>query len=217
MASFILDERIIYPYLVPNIYSWHSVCICTRARGASVKLRRYKKHVTCTTCNDKTLDKCYVPKAFEFKCFKMSKLGASDHHSVLLLPKIHRLTDHSNKPKKIGKQIWSVDNISKLQNCLDKTEWSVFLDNPEQTTNYLLYYADQTIPTTTVKQRHDKPWMSNKIRKLLADRQPALRDGNGQSCKQLQREIQHNISELAADIDSKLQSDSRTATLKFQD
>ena len=123
--------------------------------SASVKLHRYKQNVTCTTRNDKTLDKCYAPKAFEYKCFKMPKLGASDHHSVLLLPKNHRLTDHTSRPKKITKQIWSAENISKLQNCLDDTEWSIFFQNPsvetqaEQITDYLQYCVDQTIHSQT--------------------------------------------------------------------
>ena len=189
--------------------------------SASIKLRRYKQYVSCTTRQNKTLDKLYALHSYRYKSYKQPQLGNSDHHSVLLLPYNHRLTDHRTKPRKITKQLWSDDNIKTLQSCLDDTDWSVFLQNPsvsvqtEEITDYLLYCIQQNIPSKTVNQHHDKPWMNGKIRRLLSQRHEALTDQDDVTYQatqqQIQREIRYAKQLMGRQVDEKFQSDTKSA------
>ena len=189
--------------------------------SASINLKRYKQYVNCTTRNNKTLDKLYTLHDYQYKSYKKPQLGNSDHHSVLLLPYNHRLSGHRTKPKKITKQLWSDDNIKALQNCLDDTDWSVFFDNPsvsvqaETIKDYLLYCIEQNIPTQTVYQHHDKPWMNTTIRQLLSKRQQALQnhdDATYRNCQQqIQQEIRYAKRQIGKQVDEKFQSDAKSA------
>jgi hypothetical protein len=75
--------------------------------------------------------------------------------------------------------------------------------------------VEQSIPTITVRQHLDKPWMNNSIRKLLAERQSALRDIDTITTKRLQTTIQHSIRyakrSLAHKIDNKFKSNTKSA------
>lgn len=89
--------------------------------SASIKLKKIQAACPRPHSNNKILGKCYTHEKFSLKDYKLPVLGASDHSSVLILPKDHKqFTTHQFKF--IKKKIWSGDNISKLLNCLDATD-----------------------------------------------------------------------------------------------
>ena len=89
--------------------------------SVSINLPRFKQQVTCTTRNDRTLDKCYVTtKANAYKCYKLPSLGTSDHDAVMMIPKYTPTC--KSQPTYITKQLWSSDNMEKLIDCLEDTD-----------------------------------------------------------------------------------------------
>ena len=182
--------------------------------SAYIKLPRFKQQVTCTTRENKTLDKCYVTSRAQcYKSIKLPPLGSSDHNTVFLLPKYTPVS--KSTPKQITKQIWSTSNIDKLLNCLEDTDWATLLNNDdinatEKFSSYILFCIEQCIPSITVRDRNDKQWMNGKIRRLVAERCSALSNNDTTAVRDLktaiQREIRHAKTEYAKSIESKLKS-----------
>jgi hypothetical protein len=166
--------------------------------SASVKLPRYNQQVTSSTRKNRTLDKCYASVSKNvYKCYKLPKLGTSDHDAVMLLPKYtHK---HKYQPVHITKQLWSCDNIAKLADCLDSTDWATLLSDTDVTgqvavfTDYLNFFIDVCIPTVTVRNRSDKSWMNGKIRRLVAQRCKAVYNNDVDTIKHLRSQIQREI------------------------
>jgi hypothetical protein len=190
--------------------------------SATIRLKRYKQHVNIPTRKNKTLDKCYTQNKYTYNAYKLPAIGASDHTSVLLLPHNHR-ADNTNKPKYIHKRLWSNENILKLQNCLDMTDWSAIINCATDTidsattafNSYLTYCIDECVPLIQMKNRNDKPWINPTIRKLLQLRCTALRNRDYTQLKhirtKLQREIRLAKRQQARATESKFNNDPKSA------
>ena len=90
------------------------------------------------------LDECYVTaKTDIYKCCNLPPLGTSDHDAVMMIPRYSPAC--RSQPIYISRQIWSNDNIEKLIDRLDDTDWSVILSDSdtihEQTTAFSDYLS----------------------------------------------------------------------------
>jgi hypothetical protein len=167
--------------------------------SAQLNLPRLKQQVNCPTRNGKTLDKCYVSiKTDSYKCNRLPPIGISDHDSVLLIPMYTPVS--KSTPTFTTKQIWSAENIEKLIDCVEDTDWPVLLSDTDDVstqtsvfTSYLNFCISTCIPIVKIKERNDKPWMNGKIRRLVADRCRAIKINDITEVKQLQSVIQREL------------------------
>ena len=151
------------------------------------------------------LDKCYVTaKTDIYKCCNFPPLGTSDHDAVMMNPRYSPAC--RSQPIYISRQIWSKDNIEKLIDRLDDTDWSVIFSDldtiHEQTTafsDYLSFCIDVCIPNVNVRNRCDKPRMNGNIRRLVAERFHALNSYDRDQVRHLQSVIQCEIILASAD------------------
>ena len=110
-------------------------------------------------------------------------LGRSDYNSIVLTPK------QFVAPKGVNGTIFrsklNNTNLSRLHNCLKNTKW-VDVYNctsvDEKTTifcNKVLTHLDSIVPVTSCRMNtKDKPWMTSRIKSLIAKRQKAWKSGN---------------------------------------
>jgi hypothetical protein len=167
----------------------------------SVDIKRPKlyQQVTATTKLNRTLDKLYIRKKDSYKCYKLPRIGNSDHHPVVLLPKYTPVSKSTTRTEKISVRDWSSDNISKLICSLETTEWDTLLDEEDINcqvdilTDYLSFCLDDCIPSVRKPLRHDKPYINAKIRKLLATRHCALITNDSTLLKSLNHSIQSEL------------------------
>ena len=93
---------------------------------ASIKLPPYHQHVSCTTRGDRTLYKCYSKISDVYKTYKLPRIGRSDHHPVVLIPK-YKPVSPSNITPVIATRNWSNENSDKLFCALETTDWSALV------------------------------------------------------------------------------------------
>ena len=85
-----------------------------------------------------------------------------------------------NQPTYITKQLWSSDNMEKLIDCLEDTDWPIIFSDPDINdqasifTDYPNLCIKQCILSVKVRNRCDKLWMNGNIRRLIAQRRQAL-------------------------------------------
>lgn len=65
-------------------------------------LKGFQQYVTCTTCQGRTLDKCYGSVPDAFRSIALPPLGTTDHHTILLAPSY---TPVIRREKKVIKNI----------------------------------------------------------------------------------------------------------------
>ena len=91
-------------------------------------LPRYKQHVDCATCNDKTLDQCYTVHTNAYNALVRAPLGESDHSTVLLIP-TYRQKLRTIKPTKKVVRKMTDDSYDVLRGCFDCTDWNMFKES----------------------------------------------------------------------------------------
>jgi hypothetical protein len=101
-------------------YPSSTIMVMGDFNSCSVNLSKYQQYVTCTTRNDKMLDKCYINKNVSYKCARLPPLGKSDHDSIFLYSSYN--PHHDCNRKIITKQIWSSENMEKLLTCMEMTD-----------------------------------------------------------------------------------------------
>mgnify|MGYP001795631533 FL=1 len=164
----------------------------------NLKLPNYKQQVTCTTRGHRTLDKCYIKHKNAFKCFKLTQLGNSDHHPVVLLPR-YKPVSKSPSAKTTMVRDWSKSNSEKILCAIETTDWELFADIPdinkrvEHLTDYLNFCLNDCVPLIERQIRPDKAWMNGKIRSLLAHRHSALTNQQHHELPTIKANLQREI------------------------
>ena len=133
-----------------------------------------KQHVTCPTRGANTLDHCYCKLKDAYKSHARSALGNSDHNSVLLVP-THKQKSKQSAPVTQSVQSWSESAVSRLNNCLDTTDWNVFKDTcvdindlTYTVCSYINFCIDNCIPTRNVtRHNNNKVWFDRDLKKKM--------------------------------------------------
>ncbi|CAJ1076957.1 uncharacterized protein LOC125983400 [Xyrichtys novacula] len=146
-------------------------------------LPKFYQHVKCTTRGDKTLDKVYSNIKLGYRAKPLPHLGQSDHLSLLLIPAYAPLRKSTPTITKTV-TTWPDGASQQLQDCLDRTNWEVFLHHDlEIFTGSVLGYIQHCIATVTVEKQiriypNQKPWMTREVQQLLRERNTAFRSGD---------------------------------------
>ena len=158
-------------------------------------LPNYKQYVTCKTCGDNTLDRCYgnIPQAYT--CRILPSLGRSIHNMVQLVPR-YRQRLKTNKPQRKQIKKWTADACQLLNGCFDCTDWDVFFEASsslaealDTVTSYIHFCTDMLVPQKEVLiYPNRKPWITDHTGILLKQRQAKLREGDTQAVKDLQKQ-----------------------------
>ena len=134
-----------------------------------------------------------------YKTYKLPKIGRSDHHPVVLLPK-HKPVSRSNTTPVITTRNLSSENSDKVLCALETTDWSELVSNESDAStkcdiisDYISFCYDDCIPLVNKVMRHDKTWMTAKIQRLLIARSAALTYHDHIALNQLQSKIQYQI------------------------
>jgi hypothetical protein len=143
----------------------------------NIKLPNYVQQISCSTRGNNTLDKCYLKIKDAFKCYKLPKLGNSDHHPILLIPKASQKNSSEAAPSTSYMRDWCSSNTDKLICELENTDWNLLASQhqsninkqAELITDYISYTFESCIPMIEKKIKPDKAWMNRKIRKLLTE------------------------------------------------
>lgn len=166
----------------------------------NIKLPKYKQQVTCSTRQDKTLDKCYIKLKNAYKNYKLDRLGNSDHNPILLIPKYKPISKQKSEKVKIPVRVWSDDNSEKLLCSLETTDWDELTsqvvevsEKADIITDYISFCIDDCIPTVERVITNDKTWVNGKIRTLFHARSAALKDQDRTKLKTLKAETQYEI------------------------
>ena len=85
------------------------------------------QYVTCQTCNNHAIDRCYcnIPRAY--KSSSLPGLGRPLHNTVHLLP-AYRQRPKTSKPLSRQAKRWIMEAIDAFNTCFDDSDWDVFFD-----------------------------------------------------------------------------------------
>lgn len=116
-------------------------------------LPNFVQYVQCSTRGKNTLDYVCSNLKQAYRAVPLPHLGMSDHLSLLLAPAYTPLRKKS-KPATKNIQIWPEGALSQLQDCFERTEWSIFdhLDLQEHTETVLFYIKNCTDSVTVEKR-----------------------------------------------------------------
>ena len=127
-------------------------------------------------------------------------LGNSDHSSVLWEPSSHQSTKEPTIPQYSRR--FPDSGIREFGRWITQQTWQEVLEAEGTDNKCDIFYdmvwekIDEIFP---LKKRRthprDKPWMTNKIKALIAERQKAHQLGNNERRKQLARTISHEINQ----------------------
>ncbi|XP_072042807.1 uncharacterized protein [Amphiura filiformis] len=127
----------------------------------------------------------------------LSALGKSDHISIMWKP-LEYVAKHSNVKRTYRSM--KEHQIREFGNWIQHKDWTNVLNasNTQQKADALyesLHGAVESFfPLTTVKvHNNNKPWMSDKIKKLVKKRQLAFSTGNNEVYKKLRNKVQREI------------------------
>ena len=164
-------------------------------------LPNYKQYVTCKTCGDNTLDRCYgnIPQAYTSRI--LPSLGRSIHNMVQLVPR-YRQRLKTNKPQRKQIKKWTADACQLLNGCFDCTDWDVFFEASsslaealDTVTSYIHFCTDMLVPQKEVLiYPNRKPWITDHTGILLKQRQAKLREGDTQAVKDLQKAVSREVT-----------------------
>lgn len=103
-------------------------------------LPNFVQYVQCFTRGKNTLDHVYSNLKQAYRAVPLPHLGMSDHLSLFLVPAYTPLRKKS-KPATKNIKIWPERALSQLQDCFERTEWSILdhLDLQEHTETVLFY------------------------------------------------------------------------------
>ncbi|KAJ8022010.1 hypothetical protein HOLleu_39377 [Holothuria leucospilota] len=101
------------------------------------------------------------------------------------------------KPNVIEVNRWADDAVSKLQGCLESTDWSVFVDaNPELSdlvdvvSSYIQFCRENSIPTKKVKvSPNNKPWITKEVKSVINRKKQLYGRGEKDKLNAVQKEI----------------------------
>ena len=167
-------------------------------------LRSYplRQLVNRPTRNEATLDKIYTNINQYNSTANLPNIGSSDHRAVVLS------ADHSadqTGPRYIEMTVRSKDTNGRnlLANALYNYNWDVLesMDSVDDKVNFftdtVMSLLNYYLPTYTVK-RHvsDKPWISEEFRRLIRQRQHALKSGQLVRYRQLRNKVNRESKKL---------------------
>ena len=162
----------------------------------------FYQHVTVNTRRDKTIDLCYTNIKESYRSIQKSKIGSSDHNTILLLP-IYVTKLRQQKPVIRNIPIWSNENIEKLQACFDCTIWDELLccdasldDWADIITSYLQFCCDLCIQTKQVKiYGNNKPWVTKRTKYFINMKKIAHMKGDTTTQYDAEKQLRRVIKE----------------------
>ena len=175
-------------------------------------LPTFYQYVTISTCGNNTLDLCYGNIKGAFKSHALPNLGRSIHNMVNLTP-IYKQRLKQMKPNTRSVKVWSEEAVDTLNGCFDSTDWSVFLDSSntldeavDVVSAYINFCVDQVVSSKEVKiYPNSKPWVTKELKEMMTARQAALKEGDREKMKQLQKKIDNKIKAKKRQYSAKLE------------
>ena len=148
----------------------------------SIKLRTGLSQITKVLTRDTgTLDWCLTNKPKLFRDLEqLPKIGRSDHYTVLIKP-CESLPGHNHPMKDFRSRDLRTSSLHAFGRWITNFDWSPVLNLSRVSEKFdlfcqtLLNAIDSYLPMWRVKGCADKPWVSNKLRRLITQRQKALK------------------------------------------
>ena len=149
----------------------------------SIKLRTGLSQITkVLTRNTGTLDWCLTNKPKLFRDpEQLPKIGRSDHYTVLIKP-CESLSGHNNSKKDFWSRDLRTSSVHAFGRWITNFDWSPLLNLSRVSEKFdlfsqtLLNAIDSYLPLRRVKVcSSDKPLVSNKLRRLITQKQKALK------------------------------------------
>lgn len=155
--------------------------MCMKSIGRKLGV---KQVVNFPTRADATLDLILTNiQDYYDEPIQLPPLGRSDHNSIVFTPKQSIAPKGTNT--KIYRRKLNNANLSKLHDCLKNTKWDDVYNCTSvdgKISNFydkVLACLDIIIPVTSCRiNTNDKPWMTSRIKSLIAKRQRAWKLGN---------------------------------------
>ena len=173
----------------------------------------FYQHVNLPTRNNVVLDLCYSNVKYSYKCITMPPLGQSDHDMVLLLPKYKtKLIENKTVEKCVS--VWDQEGRERLADCLDCTDWNVFIDACEDldelndtVSSYINFCESNCIKKKIVKCfGNNKPWVTNEMKILLKEKRKAYYKQNRSEQNNVCKKVNNKIKECKRMYKEKLES-----------
>ena len=163
-----------------------------------------KQVVKVPTRGKKTLDKILTNMQKLYKApVSLPALGNSDHSSVLWEPNSQQAVEPT---KTQYSRRFPDSRIREFGRWITQQSWQEVLDAEDTDTKCDLFHdeiwekIDDIFPQKKRKTHpNDKPWMNNKIKGIISERQKAHRVGNIELRKQLARKITYEIKRAKRD------------------
>ncbi|XP_053702104.1 uncharacterized protein LOC128747907 [Synchiropus splendidus] len=151
-------------------------------------LPAFHQHVDFATRGENTLDLVYTNIKKAYRAVPRPHLGSSDHLSVLLVPAYQPLLMRE-KPAVRTVRVWPEGTISALQDCFERTDWSMFKDAATDCNQQ----TDVGEYATIVTRANQKPWMTKEVRDRLRERNAAFKSGDGTALRSARANLNREI------------------------
>ena len=156
-----------------------------RLRTSSIsRLFKLKQLVSFPTRGERTLDVILTNiSQFFVNPEKMAPFGLSDHFTISLFPKIRNI--NTNRPRVVKSRDIRPSNKMALGRVLSTIDWSCLdlINSCEGKVDFFNQIVSDSlnlimpIKTRTI-HNNDAPWMSDKLKRSIKNRQRALQSGN---------------------------------------
>ena len=190
----------------------------------------YHQSIEFATRGDNIIDRCYCSIPSAYKSVIRPGLGASDHHTIHLLPKYNQRV-RTVKSTKRTVRIWDETSIDLhvLQTAFEITDWELFRnacnDIHELTdtiNSYIVFCEDLHIKSRSVtKYPNSKPWITSDLESIRREKKAAFGSGNNEPVRELNYKLKMKVSEAKANYGEKLENcfqtnNSRDAWICFE-
>ncbi|GFS16460.1 hypothetical protein ElyMa_001473900 [Elysia marginata] len=176
-------------------------------------LPHYHQYVSCPTRGDRTLDLCYCNIPDAYKCVPLAPLRDSDHNNVQLIPKYKPLLKRAKPAVKVVKK-WTSDATLQLQECFEKTDWDVFINNctdinelTDTISSYILFCEENIIKGETIKvYPNNKPWVTRELKEAIINKNNKFKENNIEVFKKINWKTKSKIKECKRKYKERMES-----------
>ncbi|GFR94610.1 hypothetical protein ElyMa_000923400 [Elysia marginata] len=167
------------------------------------ELPLYYQYINCPTRGKNVLDFRFGNIKDDCKCKALPGLGKSDHQMMQLTPKYRTVLKKSKVDKQVV-SVWIAENTEMLQDCFDRTDWTVFEDSFELTdsiTEYIKFCENVTIKKKEIIYfPNSKPWINKELREVLSLKLKAFKSRDKEALIKWEKKIKAVVRECRKTI-----------------
>ena len=177
------------------------------------ELPNYKQQVKCPTHEkNNTLDHCYCTIKNAYHAIPRPQLGLSDHFMLYLLPS-YKQKLKTAKPRVSKVKCTDNNSLTKLQDCLNTTDWDIFKDAcpdfneyTDTVIEYIAFCQNLCLEEKCVKiYNNNKPWFKKTIKACINNKIEKFKNNDKTELKIAKYDLRKAIKSAKRDYANKLE------------